>query len=52
VIFGYAVERASTGELLATGETALVALDGAHGLSRIPEGVRALLQAIPDPVRL
>ena len=52
VIFGYAVERASTGELLATGETALVALDGAHGLSRIPEGVRALLHAIPDPVRL
>jgi acyl-CoA thioester hydrolase len=52
VIFGYAVERASSGELLATGETALVALDRAHGLSRIPEGVRALLQAIPDPVRL
>lgn len=52
VIFGYAVERAATGDLLATGETALVALDRAHGLSRIPEGVRALLQAIPDPVRL
>lgn len=52
VIFGYAVERAETGELLATGETALVALDRAHGLSRIPEGVRGLLQAIPDPVRL
>ena len=52
VIFGYAVERAATGELLATGETALVALDRAHGLSRIPESVRALLQAIPDPVRL
>ena len=52
VIFGYAVERAATGDLLATGETALVALDRVHGLSRIPEGVRALLQAIPDPVRL
>lgn len=52
VIFGYAVERAATGDLLATGETALVALDRAHGLSRIPEGVRALLHAIPDPVRL
>ena len=52
VIFGYAVERAATGDLLATGETALVALDRAHGLSRIPESVRALLQAIPDPVRL
>lgn len=52
VIFGYAVERAATGDLLATGETALVALDRAHGLSRIPESVRALLHAIPDPVRL
>ena len=52
VIFGYAVERAATGDLLATGETALVALDRAHGLSRIPENVRALLHAIPDPVRL
>ena len=52
VIFGYAVERAATGDLLATGETALVALDRAHGLSRIPESVRALLRAIPDPVRL
>ena len=52
VIFGYAVERAATGDLLATGETALVALDRAHGLSRIPESVRARLHAIPDPVRL
>ena len=52
VIFGYAVERAATGDLLATGETALVALDRAHGLSRIPESVRALLHAIPDPIRL
>jgi acyl-CoA thioester hydrolase len=52
VIFGYAVERAATGELLATGETALVALDRRHGLSRIPEQVRGLLRSIPDPVRL
>lgn len=52
VIFGYAVERAGTAELLATGETALVALDRRHVLSRIPESVRALLQPIPDPVRL
>lgn len=52
VIFGYAVERAETGELLATGETALVALDRRHTLSRIPEDVRALLRPIADPVRL
>jgi len=52
VIFGYAVERAETGELLATGETALVALDRQHRLSHIPDHVRALLRPIPDPVRL
>jgi acyl-CoA thioester hydrolase len=52
VVFGYAVERAGTGELLATGETALVALDRRHVLGRIPEHVRALLQPIADPVRL
>lgn len=52
VIFGYAVERATTGELLATGETALVALDRRHRLSRIPDHVRALLHPIADPVRL
>ena len=52
VTFGYAVERVATEELLATGETALVALDRTHALSRVPEHVRGLLQPIPDPVRL
>ena len=52
VIFGYAVERAESGELLATGETALVALDRRHILSRLPDAVRDVLQPIPDPVRL
>ena len=52
VIFGYAVERAATDELLATGETALVALDKRHTLSRLPENVRDVLQPIADPVRL
>jgi acyl-CoA thioester hydrolase len=52
VIFGYAVERAGTAELLATAETALIALDKNHTLSRIPESVVEHLHAIPDPVRL
>ena len=52
VIFGYAVERAATDELLATGETSLIALDHRHTLSRIPEHVRELLEPTADPVRL
>ena len=52
VIFGYAIERATTGELLATAETALIALDERHVLTRIPEHVCDLLQPTPDPVRL
>jgi acyl-CoA thioester hydrolase len=52
VIFGYAVERAGTADLLATAETALIALDKNHTLSRIPESVVERLHAIPDPVRL
>ncbi|MGH7615199.1 MAG: acyl-CoA thioesterase [Gemmatimonadales bacterium] len=51
VIFGYAVERAATDELLATAETALIALDRRHALARIPEHVIALLHSTPDPVR-
>ena len=52
VIFGYAVERAETGELLATAETSLIALNRQHVLSRIPEHVCDLLEPTPDPVRL
>lgn len=52
VVFGYAVERAATDELLATAETALIALDRQHGLARIPEHVMDRLHATPDPVRL
>jgi acyl-CoA thioester hydrolase len=52
VIFGYAVEREQTGELLATAETSLIALNRQHALSRIPEHVCDLLEPTPDPVRL
>jgi acyl-CoA thioester hydrolase len=52
VTFGYAVQRAPTGDLLATGETALISLTHAHTLTRIPPHVRALLTPIADPLRL
>ena len=52
VTFGYVVERAGTGELLATGETALVSLTHQHTVTRIPEHVLDLLKPIPDPVRI
>jgi acyl-CoA thioester hydrolase len=52
VIFGYAVERANTDELLATAETSLIALNPQQTLSRIPEHVSELLEPSPDPVRL
>jgi acyl-CoA thioester hydrolase len=52
VTFGYAVEREVTAELLATAETALIALNRAHALSRIPGHVLERLHATPDPVRL
>jgi len=52
VTFGYAVERAATGELLATGVTSLVSLTHQHTLTRIPDHVVDLLKPIPDPVRV
>ncbi len=52
VIFGYAVERAATDELLATAATTLIALNRRHALARIPEHVIAQLHSTPDPVRL
>ncbi|HTH63990.1 MAG TPA: thioesterase family protein [Gemmatimonadales bacterium] len=52
VVFGYAVERAGTAEILATAETSLIALDRRRALSRVPADVTERLHAIPDPVRL
>ena len=52
VIFGYAVERATTDELLATAATSLIALNKQQSLSRLPEHVCELLEATADPVRL
>ncbi len=52
VVFGYMVERAGTAELLATAETALIALDRQRALAHVPADVTERLHAIPDPVRL
>ena len=52
VTFGYAVEEASDGRLLATASTAMMSLDAAMSPARLPDVVRRLLVAVPDPVRL
>jgi len=52
VTFGYSVERVESDDLLATGVTTLMALDRRRTLTRLPEHVSGLLQAVPDPVRL
>jgi acyl-CoA thioesterase FadM len=52
VEFGYAVEHASDGRLLATASVALLALNASLGLTRLPPEVRSVLHVVPDPVRL
>jgi len=52
VDFGYAIENAEDGRLLATASTSLLALDASMALTRLPNRVRRVLQPIPDPVRL
>jgi acyl-CoA thioester hydrolase len=52
VDFGYAIEHADDGRLLATAFTSLLALDQSLTLARLPDRVRRLLRAVPDPVRL
>lgn len=52
VEFGYAVEHAAEGQLLATASTSLLALDEHMSLTRIPDAVRKALHPIPDPVKL
>lgn len=51
VTFGYALERVSDGELLATATTAMFVLDSGMRTTRLPGDVTALLHVIPDPVR-
>lgn len=52
VTFGYAVEDAADGRLLATATTAMMSLDSTMTPARLPERVRTLLAAVADPVRL
>jgi acyl-CoA thioester hydrolase len=52
VEFGYAVERADDGHLLATATTSLLALDSSMALTRIPDAVRRALHPVPDPIKL
>jgi acyl-CoA thioester hydrolase len=52
VDFGYAVEHADDGRLLATAFTSLLALDRDLTLTRLPDAVRRVLRPVPDPVRL
>lgn len=52
VEFGYTVEHADDGRLLATAVTALFALDAAMRPTRLPAAVREVLHVIPDPVPL
>ena len=52
VEFGYAVDHADDGRLLATATVALLALDTAMALRRLPAEVGHVLTVTPDPVRL
>ena len=52
VTFGYAVEHAGDGRLLATASTTLVSLGADMRLTTLPDHVRAALRVVPDPVRL
>ncbi len=52
IVFGYAVERAETGELLATGDTSMMVLDADFKWSRLPPEVAERLPVSADPVRL
>jgi acyl-CoA thioester hydrolase len=52
VEFGYVVEHAEEGRLLATATTSLLALDSTMALSRLPDHVRDALKVVPDPVIL
>lgn len=52
IVFGYAVEHADDGRLLATATVALHPLDAGMALCRLPGEVARRLVPIPDPVRL
>ena len=52
IVFGYAVEHAEDGRLLATADTSLMVLKADFTWARLPPDVAARLPLSPDPVRL
>lgn len=52
VTFGYAVEHAGRGEILATAITALISMDRTFAVVRLPDHLVRRLTVIADPVRL
>ncbi len=52
IVFGYAIEHAEDGRLLATASTTLIPLDRSMTPRRLPEDLARRLVAIADPVRI
>jgi acyl-CoA thioester hydrolase len=52
VTFGYAIELADDGRLLATATTAMLVLSAEMTPTRLPDDIRSVLMEVPDPVRL
>ncbi len=52
VVFAYAVDRISDGELLVTATTTMFVLDAAMRTARLPNDVASWLLPTPDPVRI
>ena len=52
MVFGYAVDHAATGRLLATAETAMMVLDADFRWTRLPAELVDRLPVSADPVRL
>lgn len=52
ILFGYAVEHAETGELLATATTAMFSISNDHRPTRLPAEVMRLLAVVDDPVKV
>jgi acyl-CoA thioester hydrolase len=52
VVFGYALDRVTDGELLVTASTTMFVLDASMRPARLPDDVSSWLAATPDPVRI
>lgn len=52
ILFGYALEHAETGELLATATTAMFSISNDHKPTRLPDQVTRLLSVADDPVKV